>query len=230
MTSILPTILKHINQQTPLIIGVNGSVGVGKSFFAGQLKSLIEAHVAPNLKIVTVSTDGFLLPNDIVEDIKKGFPESYNFVAMNDFLQRVKSRQPASAPVYSHIKYDIIPGEYIDATNADVLIIEGLCALHKNIRKHIDLSIFIDADEKVLLNWFIERAVKNRENAKNDPTSYFVQFLPLTDEEYRAVAIKIWNNTNRPNLYENILPDKQFANIIIKKDKKHNMQAYQSLK
>lgn len=221
MEDILKIVLGYIHKKTPLVISISGSVGVGKSFFAEELKCEIEKQAEQGLKVVVVSTDGFLFPNKQLGKVKKGFPQSYNLVGMNCFLQNFKTGKPARSPVYSHTVYDIIPNEYIDATCADILIFEGLCGLHKDVREQVDFSIFLDAEEQVLLQWYMDRALKNREKAKADPKSYFAQFLGLTEEEYRAAVTEIWNTINRPNLYENILPEKQHADIVIRKDAQH---------
>ena len=220
----------------PYVIGVAGSVAVGKSTTARVLKALLARW--PNTpKVELVTTDGFLYPNAVLEREglmeKKGFPESYDRPALLRFLHAIKAgRRPARAPVYSHLTYDITPNEWIEIANPDILIVEGVNVLQTGrlprdgkavpvVSDFFDFSVYIDADEPVLREWYVKRFLTLRDTAFHDPKSYFHRYAPLSDEEATATAIAIWERTNLANLEDNILPTRPRATLILRKGADH---------
>ncbi len=220
----------------PYIIGVAGSVAVGKSTTARVLKALLTRW--PNVpKVDLVTTDGFLYPNAVLEREnlmeKKGFPESYDLPALLRFLTDIKAgRSPARAPVYSHLTYDVVPNQYVEIDRPDILIVEGLNVLQTGrlpkggkaipfVSDFFDFSIYLDADEHVLAKWYVERFLALRHTAFADPKSYFHRYARLSDAEAVATAISIWTRINLVNLHENILPTRQRADLILKKGESH---------
>jgi type I pantothenate kinase len=220
----------------PFIIGVAGSVAVGKSTTARVLQALLTRW--PNTpKVDLVTTDGFLLPNAVLEREalmeKKGFPESYDLPALLRFLSDVKAgRRPARAPVYSHLVYDVVPNYWIEIHQPDILIVEGLNVLQAGrppkdgaaipfVSDFFDFSVYLDADEEVLRTWYVDRFLTLRVTAFSDPKSYFHRYARLSDEEAIKTATSIWTRINLVNLRENILPTRRRANLILKKEESH---------
>ncbi|HWP26391.1 MAG TPA: type I pantothenate kinase [Xanthobacteraceae bacterium] len=220
----------------PYIIGVAGSVAVGKSTTARVLKALLTRW--PNVpKVDLVTTDGFLYPNAVLEREnlmeKKGFPESYDLPALLRFLTDIKAgRSPVRAPLYSHLTYDVVPNQYVQIDRPDILIVEGLNVLQTGrlpkggkaipfVSDFFDFSIYLDADEHVLAKWYVERFLALRHTAFADPKSYFHRYARLSDAEAVATAISIWTRINLVNLHENILPTRQRADLILKKGESH---------
>jgi type I pantothenate kinase len=223
----------------PYIIGVAGSVAVGKSTTARVLQALLARW--PNVpKVDLVTTDGFLYPNAILEREglmeKKGFPESYDLPALLRFLSDVKAgRRPARAPVYSHLIYDVTPNQWVEVDRPDILIVEGLNVLQTGrlpkdgkaipfVSDFFDFSVYLDADEDVLLSWYIDRFLTLRSTAFRDPKSYFHRYSNLSDAEARETAAGIWRKINLVNLHDNILPTRQRADLILKKDESHAVE------
>ncbi len=228
--------LGTVDVKMPYIIGVAGSVAVGKSTTARVLKALLARW--PNTpRVDLLPTDGFLFPNAVLEREglmqKKGFPESYDLPALLRFLSDVKAgRRPVRAPVYSHLTYDVVPNEWIEIDRPDILIVEGLNVLQTGrpprdgtaipyVSDFFDFSIYLDADEDILLSWYVERFLTLRGTAFADPKSYFHRYSSLTDEEATKTATAIWTNINLVNLHENVLPTRQRADLILKKGKSH---------
>jgi type I pantothenate kinase len=224
------------DSKLPYIIGVAGSVAVGKSTTARVLQALL-ARWSNTPKVDLVTTDGFLFPNAILEREglmdKKGFPESYDLPALLRFLSDVKAgNRPARAPVYSHLLYDVMPNQWIEIDRPDILIVEGLNVLQTGrppkdgsaipyVSDFFDFSVFIDADEDVLRGWYVNRFLTLRTTAFADPKSYFHRYSTLSDAEAIATATSIWNRINLVNLYESILPTRQRADLILTKGENH---------
>ena len=222
----------------PYIIGIGGSVAVGKSTTARVLQALLARW--PNVpKVDLVTTDGFLYPNAVLEREglmdRKGFPESYDLQALLRFLNDVKAgRRPTRAPIYSHLVYDVMPNHWVDVDRPDILIVEGLNVLQAGrlprdgeaipfVSDFFDFSVYLDADEDVLLSWYVNRFLTLRGTAFSDPKSYFHRYSKLTDAEAIEVATAIWTRINLVNLSENILPTRQRADLILKKGESHGV-------
>jgi len=214
-------------------------VAVGKSTTARLLKALLGRW--PNTpKVDLITTDGFLLPNAVLKREglmeRKGFPESYDLPALLSFLNDVKAgRRNVTAPVYSHLVYDIVPGERVAVDRPDILIVEGLNVLQTGrppregkaipfVSDYFDFSIFIDAEEEVLERWYLERFMRLRETAFRDPRSYFARYAALDADEAAATATRFWDDINRVNLRDNILPTRQRAKLILRKGPLHQIE------
>jgi type I pantothenate kinase len=223
----------------PYVIGVAGSVAVGKSTTARVLQALLARW--PNVpKVDLVTTDGFLYPNAVLEREglmeRKGFPESYDLPALLRFLSDIKAGgRPVRAPVYSHLVYDVMPNHWIEIDRPDILIVEGLNVLQTGrlprdgkaipfVSDFFDFSVYLDADDEVLKRWYVERFLALRETAFRDPKSYFHRYSRLNDEEAVATATSIWTRINLVNLHENILPTRPRADLVLKKRETHEVQ------
>lgn len=223
-------------EKTPFIIGIAGSVAVGKSTTARILQALL-SRWASSPKVDLVTTDGFLLPNRVLEEeglmARKGFPESYDLTALLRFLSDLKTgKQIVEAPVYSHFAYDVVPGETIRVGKPDILILEGLNVLQTRalpkdgtsvpfVSDYFDFSIYIDADEDKIAQWYLERFMKLRETAFTNPHSYFHHVSQMGEEEAIAMGLRLWNTINRVNLMENINPTRPRASLILHKGDNH---------
>jgi type I pantothenate kinase len=224
------------DRKVPYIVGVAGSVAVGKSTTARVLQAML-ARWSPRPKVDMVTTDGFLYPNAVLERQglmqKKGFPESYDLPLLLSFLSDIKSgRAKVRAPVYSHLTYDIVPNQWIEVDRPDILIVEGVNVLQTGplprdgkavpvVSDFFDFSVYIDADEAVLRQWYVKRFLALRDTAFTDPKSYFHRYALLSDDEATATAIAIWERTNLANLEDNILPTRPRATAILKKGADH---------
>jgi type I pantothenate kinase len=223
----------------PYIIGVGGSVAVGKSTTARVLQALLARW--PNVpKVDLVTTDGFLYPNAVLEREglmdKKGFPESYDVQALLRFLSDIKAgRRPVHAPIYSHLVYDVVPNVWIEIDRPDILIVEGLNVLQAGrlpkdgkavpfVSDFFDFAVYLDADEAVLRSWYVSRFLAMRGTAFADPKSYFHRYSRLSDGEATATATSIWNRINLVNLHENIMPTRPRADLILKKSESHQVE------
>ena len=227
------TFLGTIAPKLPYIIGVAGSVAVGKSTLARLLQALLSRWPEhPRVELVT--TDGFLYPNHELEARgimnRKGFPESYDTRRLLDFLRAVKSGETeVNAPVYSHIIYDILPNKFEVVSQPDILILEGLNVLqvdsHANefVSDYFDFSIYLDADESLIESWFVERFHALRRTVFQDPQSFFRHFADLSDEQATTLAGQIWGSINGRNLRENIAPTKGRASLVIEKGVDHRV-------
>ena len=229
---------KDIEQRKPpFLIGVTGSVASGKSFFSKIIKSFLE-KLFKELTVDLVTTDGFLYPNSFLEENnlmeKKGFPESYDTESLFKFLSGVKLGESKNfAPVYSHILYDVIPDEKLEIIDPDILIIEGINVLQPIISKDnnmpimisdfLDFSVYIDAEEPFLRSWYIDRFLSLRKAALNNEEDFFNRFSSINDDQAKEIANSIWEKINLVNLNENILPTKNNANLILKKNINHEI-------
>ena len=224
---------------TPFVIGVAGSVAVGKSTIARLLRELLSRwDDTPRVELVT--TDGFLLPNAELERQglmeRKGFPESYDRKALLRFVTAVKSgAAEVRAPFYSHLSYDIVPDAEIVVRRPDVLIVEGLNVLQPPsarfdgsvgvaVNDYFDFTVYVDAETDDVERWYVERFLRLRETAFADPDSYFHRYALLTDNEAQATAARIWREINGPNLVENILPTRSRATLVLVKGPNHSVE------
>ena len=226
-------------RRTPFVIGVAGSVAVGKSTTSRLLQELLR-RAPGNPKVDLITTDGFLLPSAELEKRglmdRKGFPESYDRRALLQFVIDVKSGEPrVTAPVYSHIIYDIVPDEQTVIESPDILIVEGLNVLQPAradthgrsgaaVSDFFDFSVYVDADEANIKRWFLERFMVLRDTAFHDPQSFFKRFTQLSRAEALQFGSHIWNTINGPNLRENIETTRDRATAILRKGPDHRVQ------
>lgn len=227
-------------QRTPYVIAVAGSVAVGKSTTARLLRELM-ARWPDTPRVQLVTTDGFLYPNAVLESRgimhRKGFPESYDRRALLRFVAEVKAgTERVEAPVYSHLVYDIVPGEKVVVERPDVLILEGLNVLAPSqarsdgrfgvaVSDYFDFSVYVDARAEDVQRWYVERFLRLRETAFSDPRSYFRKYAALSDAEARATAEGIWESINGPNLEENVVPTRGRADLVLRKDFDHRVRS-----
>jgi type I pantothenate kinase len=232
-------LLAEHQEKVPYIIGVAGSVAVGKSTTARVLKALLARW--PNTpKVDLVTTDGFLLPNAELTRLglmeRKGFPESYDTGKLLHFLADIKAgKRNVKAPLYSHLVYDVVPGEETNVDRPDILIVEGLNVLQPArmpkdgtaipfVSDFFDFSVYIDADEEDLHRWYVNRFLRLRHTAFRDPLSYFRRYAELPETEAISIADGLWNRINLVNLQENIVPTRQRASLILKKGPSHRIE------
>lgn len=222
-------------KQSPFVLGIAGSVAVGKSTVARILQNLLSRWPeTPHVELVT--TDGFLYPNAELERrgilSRKGFPESYDRRALLRFVSQVKAGvREVRAPHYSHLLYDIVPGEFTVVRQPDILIVEGLNVLQPPSKQHplavsdlFDFSIYVDARVGDIRNWYVDRFLQLRESAFSDPNSHFKHFANLSDTEALELANHYWDSINQPNLLENIRPTRSRATLMLRKEADHRVQ------
>jgi type I pantothenate kinase len=224
------------DQKTPFIIGVAGSVAVGKSTTARILKELLSRWPS-SPKVDLVTTDGFLYPNarlqkdNLME--RKGFPESYDMPALLKFLSAIKAGMShVPAPLYSHLTYDVLPDQHQDIDRPDILIFEGINVLQSRdlpadgrivpmVSDFFDFSIYIDAQEELIHRWYVNRFMRLRETAFRNPSSFFHRYATISEEAALEIAEGLWANINLKNLRQNILPTRPRADLILQKGENH---------
>jgi type I pantothenate kinase len=230
------TFLGTLAPKVPYVIGVAGSVAVGKSTFARILQALL-ARWPDHPKVDLITTDGFLHPNHVLEERgimnRKGFPESYDTRNLLKFLRELKSGRPSvEAPVYSHVVYDIVDGEHVTVCQPDILILEGLNVLQVGapgseaaefVSDYFDFSIYIDADEGDIERWYVDRFLSLCDSVFQNPESFFRHFAHLSRDEAVATARGIWQGINGLNLSENIEPTRERASLILRKGTDHRV-------
>lgn len=227
--------LGETDSTTPFVVGVAGSVAVGKSTIARLLRELMSRWPGtPRVELVT--TDGFLYTNAELERRgimhRKGFPESYDRRALVSFLTEVKSgAAEARAPFYSHVRYDIMPDAHVTVRRPDVVIVEGLNVLSPPstpndvaVSDLFDFSIYVDADEDDIAQWYVNRFLALRQGAFSNPNSFFKVFAELSDAEAVETAMGYWNDINLPNLRENVEPTRHRATLVLRKASDHTVE------
>jgi type I pantothenate kinase len=228
------------DRKVPYIIGVAGSVAVGKSTTSRILRRLL-SRWPHHPKVDLVTTDGFLMPNAVLEReglmARKGFPESFDLPSILRFMSDIKAGRPnVTAPVYSHLSYDVLPGETVTIDQPDILIVEGINVLQTgrpprdgrgipNVSDFFDFSIYIDAEIADLQQWYVDRFFSLKDGAFKNPKSYFHRYASYTDKEARETATRIWETINLVNLRENVLPTRPRADLVLRKGADHAIRS-----
>ncbi len=230
------TFLGEESARVPFVVGVAGSVAVGKSTTSRVLRELL-ARWPHHPRVELVTTDGFLLPNAELDRrgllARKGFPESYDQRGLLRFLAEIKAGKPeVDAPVYSHLEYDVVPGESVTVSSPDILVVEGLNVLQPprpradgqsrmSVSDYFDFSVYVDAATEDARRWYVERFLRLRRTAFADPASYFRRYASLSDDAATETALAIWAEVNEPNLVQNIRPTRGRATLVLEKGPDH---------
>ncbi len=232
------TFLGHGESKVPFLVGLGGSVAVGKSTAARALRDLL-ARWPHHPRVDIVTTDGFLHPTAILEERglmrRKGFPESYDVRALLGFVRDLKAgKDRVTSPVYSHLAYDVVPGAETVIERPDIVIVEGLNVLQTGaavdgqprvfVSDFFDFTIYVDAETEHVRAWYVERFLALRHTAFKDPSSYFHRYASLSDEDAADTAGRIWAEINEPNLRQNILPTRERADLILRKGRDHAVE------
>jgi type I pantothenate kinase len=231
--------LSDEEREVPYVIGIAGSVAAGKSTVAEVLRALI-SRWPDRPEVGLVSTDGFIYPNRVLQARglmeRKGFPESYDVELLLRFLADIKSgRERVSAPIHSHLTYDVLPNETQEVGQPDVLVVEGLNMLEAGLPEpsgghmvfvsdYVDFSIYVDAEERFIKQWYLDRFLRLREEATRDSTAYFHRFAQLSEEEATEMALRVWDEIDHPNLKDNIEPTRDRARLILEKAQDHSIK------
>ncbi|OMQ19588.1 MULTISPECIES: type I pantothenate kinase [Serratia] len=238
--AVLEQFLGTDGQRIPYVIGIAGSVAVGKSTTARLLQALL-SRWPEHRSVELITTDGFLHPNKVLSERglmkKKGFPQSYDMHSLVKFVSEVKSgARRVTAPVYSHLIYDVVPEGHKVIEQPDILILEGLNVLQSGmdyphdphrvfVSDFVDFSIYVDAPEDLLQTWYINRFLKFRQGAFSNPDSYFHSYAKLPEAEAINIATQLWNEINGLNLHQNILPTRERASLIMTKSANHAVES-----
>jgi type I pantothenate kinase len=231
----IATFLGHHHNPAPFVIGIAGGVAVGKSTTARVLQAVLQLDASsPTVDLLT--TDGFLYPNDTLEArglmARKGFPESYDQRALIEALAAIRGgASEVPTPVYSHLTYDIVPGQFLVLRRPDIVIVEGLNVLQVNTKgaspDHVvvsdffDVAIYVDAAETNVADWYRARLMALRSTVMQEPDSYFHRFASMSDEEMSTIAQQVWEGINLINLHENIAPTRGRAHLVLEKNRAH---------
>ncbi len=238
--AVLEQFLGTDGQKIPYVIGIAGSVAVGKSTTARLLQALL-SRWPEHRSVELITTDGFLHPNKVLNERglmkKKGFPQSYDMHSLVKFVSEVKSgAKRVTAPVYSHLIYDVVPEGNKVIEQPDILILEGLNVLQSGmdyphdphrvfVSDFVDFSIYVDAPETLLQSWYINRFLKFRQGAFSNPDSYFHNYSKLPEPEAINIATQLWDEINGLNLQQNILPTRERASLIMTKSANHAVES-----
>jgi type I pantothenate kinase len=212
------------SEDRPTIVGVSGAVAVGKTAIAGALADRVAAR---STTVQVISTDAFLFPNDVLAErdlqMRKGFPESYDFGALLSAIADIRRGAPIDIPVYSHATYDIVRDAREPVDAVDVLVVEGVVALQPPVREALDVAVYVDAAEDIVQGWFVDRFLRFVADARDDEASFYHGFAALEDAQVRAIADATWDGINAVNLREHIAPSGSTADVVVTKGPDHTV-------